>query len=661
MRGRRGTRHAATLLQTASLLLGAGAVTGAVGAGAPAGASPVATVPIAGSFLGTPAATDAGPYSAPAMGIEVVLQPSEPAAMKAELAALYDPTSPRYHQWLAPGRFVGTFAPRAGTAASVRRFLRSAGLHIEDSSSPFLVRAVGSSARVAAAFSTSFDTYTTPAGQSFFSDTAPARVPADLAPSVAGVIGLADTAEEHPVGIATASVRSPVAHYGGGPFGSGLTPSQLDGIYGAGAALSAGARGQGRGVTMGVFELSGYTPGDITQYARQFFGSRSQPRLVNVNVDGGPLTPKCPPGDDCHHRNDYGGDIEVEADIETQIALAPRAKSIVVYNAPNDKTGQTSVDEYLKIASDDVADSISTSWGLCEPDIGAATAVAENVAFTEMAMQGQSMTAASGDNGAFDCLRDGTSNAKAVSVDDPSSQPLVTAVGGTSFESFDPGSDLRPTYPTGTETVWNDFNGCNGTPSGLVSCLRLGAGGGGVSVFWPRPSFQTGPGVRPLHNREVPDVSADADLFTPYAEFCTGTLMTNSRCATSGGGWFGIGGTSLSSPLWAGIIGDAVGFNGTRFGTATMTLYPLFRSDYARYFHDITGAGQVENNNGKYPVTPNYDLATGIGTPVIGAIVTGTGAGVGAGTGAGAGIGTGTGTGQKRGPDPSEKRAGRRH
>ncbi len=175
------------------------------------------------------------------------------------------------------------------------------------------------------------------------------------------------------------------------------------------------------------------------------------------------------------------------------------------------------------------------------------------------------------------------------------------------------------------ETVWNDFDACNGTHQGLIACARDGAGGGGISVFWPRPSFQRGPGVALLKNREVPDVSADADELTPYAEYCTGAPGTNSACARSGGGWFGIGGTSLSSPLWAAVIGDAVGYNGARFGTATMRLYPLMRSGYSIYFHDITGVGQAENSNGAYPVTPGYDLATGIGTPDIGAIVTGTG------------------------------------
>jgi kumamolisin len=620
MSERRRLRYLAAAILAGSVVVGLGADAGA-STGSPTGP---ATVPIARSYLGAPDAIDLGPYASSDMGIEVVLAPHDPSGLRQELAALYNRSSPLYHRWLARGAFDARYAPSATVRISVGDFLRRAGLDVVPSSSPFLVRAVGTSTDVGEAFSTTIDSYRAPNGQTFFSDAAVVRVPAVLASDVDGVVGLDDTAQELPLDIPTSATTSSVVHYGAGPEGSGLTPSQLDGIYGAGAAVSAGARGQGRGVTMAVFELSGYTPSDITTYARQFFGPRYTPRLVDIDVDGGPITPQCPAGDVCH-RNDYSGDIEVEADLETQIAIAPRSSKILVYNAPDDKSGQTTIDEYMKMASDDRADSISTSWGLCEQDLGAAVAVAENVAFTQMAMQGQSITAASGDDGAFDCLQDRTSNAHAIAVDDPSSQPLVTGVGGTSFEAFDPGSDPNPSYPSGVETVWNDFDACNGTPAGLTACARNGAGGGGVSVFWSRPSYQEGPGVQPLQNREVPDVSADADTSTPYAEYCTGDRKTNSTCARHGGGWFGVGGTSLSSPLWAAVIGDAIGYNGARFGTATMTLYPLFRADYATYFHDITGVDQTENSNGHYPVTPDYDMATGIGTPDISALVTETG------------------------------------
>ncbi len=183
------------------------------------------------------------------------------------------------------------------------------------------------------------------------------------------------------------------------------------------------------------------------------------------------------------------------------------------------------------------------------------------------------------------------------------------------------------------------LDACNGTPQGLDACDLYGAGGGGVSQFWPMPSYQHGPGVissfsqkapycsqatKGQYCREVPDISANADEFTPYAELCTGDPTTNSTCALFSStqpvpGWFGIGGTSLSSPLWAGIVSLWDSVHSGRFGNANYGLYQLFRANnsYSKYFHDITGKHQTENNNGFYPTTTNYDMATGIGSPRI--------------------------------------------
>jgi kumamolisin len=328
----------------------------------------------------------------------------------------------------------------------------------------------------------------------------------------------------------------------------------------------------------------------------------------------------------------------VEADIQMQIAIAPKIDRILVYNAPNDIVGTTVIDEYFKIANDNQADSISSSWGLCEQDTGLAMAQAESVAFKQMAAQGQSIFSSAGDTGAFDCLRG--SGRPDLAVDDPSSQPYVTSVGGTSFGTFDPGSHGSPSYPKGFETVWNPLAQCSA--QNLTNCANFGASGGGVSSFWGKPSYQKGPGVSNSFSkqapycsqaasgqtcREVPDISANADEYTPYAEYCTGSPTTNSSCATfSGGlhipGWFGIGGTSLSSPLWSGIIALWDSVHGERFGNANQGLYKLFRGSqaYSQLFHDITGKNQTENNNGFFPVTSNYDLATGIGTPRISGI-----------------------------------------
>jgi kumamolisin len=265
------------------------------------------------------------------------------------------------------------------------------------------------------------------------------------------------------------------------------------------------------------------------------------------------------------------------------------------------------------------------------------------------------MFGAAGDTGAFSCIRsDGTTIANVL---DPPSQPWVTSVGGTSFESANPGVNQHPAYPNHVETVWNVRNLCNtsanegGHPdplSGFFWCAATGAGGGGSSQFWGRPFYQHARGVNnPFTThangtthcalaatgtpcRESPDISANADEFTPYAEYCTANAGTpQSACAFSAGqsppGWFGIGGTSLSAPLWSAVIADRGSFQGSRSGNVNPMLYTLDNIFGQRYFHDITGLGPLQavaTSNGLFPTTPGYDEATGIGSPRMAPLIT---------------------------------------
>ncbi len=642
------TRRIFGTLAALSFLLAA-TVSTVVFSSTAAAASRPAYISLSGSYSAPPpGARLRGSHAAKQdLTISLVLQSRNSAALDSFMAALYDANSAQYHKWLGQGQFNALFAPSASQTATATRFLERAGLKVIASPSPFMVRATGSTTQVQAAFKTHINDYVTADGRSFFQNDTNVQLPASLTGVVSAVTGLTNTARSHSNYITTAQAAKSAGRvapkYGAGPGGSGLTPSQTAGIYGANQVYKLGARGQGKGTTLAVFELSAYTPGDITVYEHQFFGAKENVPLVDINVDGGPITPVCPTGDTCNPPGDYSGDIEVEADIETQIAIAPKVDRILVYNAPNDQLGTTEIDEYYKIASDDKADSISSSWGLCEPDATLANARAEYFAFAQMAAQGQSMFSSAGDTGAYDCLRDtGSPYLNNVTVDDPTSQPFVTSVGGTSFGTFDPGSNKHPSYPTGFETVWNPLDQCNGTKTGLTNCVNFGAGGGGISSFWGKEPYQSGPGVinsfskkspycvlaaAGQYCREVPDVSANADEYTPYAEYCTGSASTNSTCATFSStlvppGWFGIGGTSLSSPLWSGIVGLWDSVHRARIGNTNAVLYKLFRSDnsYSHFFHDITGKNQTENNNGLYPVTPNYDLATGIGTPRISGI-----------------------------------------
>jgi subtilase family serine protease len=651
--------------------------------GAPLSASAAASRHASASFVALPDSARAvglassGPYRSARLSVEVVLAPRDRAGLAAELAAVYDPGGPSYHRWLARGQFAARYAPTPATRAAVASYLNRNGLAVTSVASPFLVRAAGSSQRVAAAFQTTLRAYRSSRGTRYFANSTAVRLPSALAPDVLGVVGLASTVRLHPQ--ITPPARSALTppsrpamassgcqdtypsrqellgnlgellqQYAGAPGCSGLTPSQLNSIYGA---PRVGARAEGAGVKLAVFEQSGYRESDIGHWADTFYGSSYRPRLANINVDGGPLHPACPAGDTCpRFLNGYAADIEVDADIETELAIAPDAARILVYNSPGDTTGQTELDEFSLMASQDQASVINSSYGECEQQAGVALTQAENVIFEQLALQGQSMLSASGDDGAFDCL--GTSNRKIVNVDDPPSQPWVTSVGGTSLERYNPRSNPRPAYPAGAETVWNPDNLCNtrareGTKPGSFWCQRTGAGGGGSSQFWGMPFYQFGPGIINQYTsygngsthcslavvgtpcREVPDISADADEYTGYSEYCTGGAHTNSICAEFDGiqphGWFPIGGTSLSAPLWTAIVADRDSFTGQRTGNLNPLIYLIYNLSPRSYFHDITGVGRPQataTSNGLYPTLPGYDLATGIGTPRMAALIT---------------------------------------
>ena len=620
-----------------------------------------------------------GRFTARTMTVEVALAPRNRTGLDRELQATYTKTSAAYHHWLTRGSFDERYAPARTTRDAMLSYLRAEGLRPTGSQSPFLVRAVGSSSAVSSAFHTSLNEYRDQRGVRYFQNSTSVRLPSTLSRGVVGVIGLTNTIHEH-TNLVRPPGERPLSHgnpnsacetpypttaqlynavnngasfpygYGNGPGCTGLTPSQTNGIYGA---PSGGAKVEGRGVTAAVFELAAYQQSDVAYWAHTFYGHGYTPPLQNVTVDGGPLAPVCPAGDTCPTAPEaYNGDVEVDADIQMELTVAPALKTLQVYEAPNDYTGQTELDEYTTIANQDTAATVSSSWGVCENDAGASYAQAENTIFEQMALQGQSMFNSAGDTGAFDCIRDGTGNA--IDTGDPADQPWVTSVGGTTLSFDNPGTNADPSYPNNRdEMVWNVDNLCNqsanegGTVSspdpGLFWCAATGAGGGGSSQYWGRPFYQRGQGVQNPYTtrgngttqcafanigtpcRETPDVSANADEYTGYAEYCTpppAEYDAYSNCAIPPIGWFQIGGTSLSTPLWASLIADRDAYFGSRSGNLNVWAYALNASDGHAFFHDITGVGQSMNNNGVYPATPGYDEATGLGSPNFAAFIT---------------------------------------
>ncbi len=357
----------------------------------------------------------------------------------------------------------------------------------------------------------------------------------------------------------------------------GYTIQQQGQLYGLTSQWLQGHTGQGAVIAM--YELGTYDPLDTHVF---FACYHLTPTIHTIKVDGGST-------------GAYSD--EATMDIEQASALAPGA-AIDVYSGPNTNNGP--IDLYAKIADDNLATVVSTSWGDCENDPSGAIN-AEAPIFQQMAAEGMTVVAASGDNGSSDC--NGITN-NSPAVDDPASQPFVTGVGGLSVDTLAPLS----------QTVWNN----NG-----------GAGGGGVSALWSRPWWQRGAlfsnntsqGVAAATTRMAPDLSLMADPSTGFIQYFTGGNSINVNCAHSSCvKWSSIGGTSIGPPIMSAVIAIAiqtcstVQLNGSnRLGFLNPTLY----SDAAQLgnFIDVTSGSNDAFKQGAYDAGTGYDLASGLGSP----------------------------------------------
>src|SRR5579859_3295883 len=189
-------------------LTGAFAASGAqASTAAPATASP-ALVALSGSL---PATSDAqtGAYTASKMTVEVALAPRDEAGLNAELRAVYTKGSPRYGKFLRAGQFDARYAPTTATRNSVEAYLRGAGLAVSPGSSPFVIDATGSSAKITAAFHTTLRNYVDPHHIRYFSNSTSVRLPASVVSGVEGVLGLSNTVRPQSLAVRPAGGKTP--------------------------------------------------------------------------------------------------------------------------------------------------------------------------------------------------------------------------------------------------------------------------------------------------------------------------------------------------------------------------------------------------------------------------------------------------------------------
>ncbi|HEY5304344.1 MAG TPA: protease pro-enzyme activation domain-containing protein [Acidimicrobiales bacterium] len=501
---------------------------------------------------------------------DVALALKNPTGLTSYINDLSDSSSPFYRHFLTPGEFAARFGASTSTINTVRNYLTGFGLHVRLlTTGHTILEMSGRTNNIARAFATPVETVRLTGGALRAHFAQSATLPTTIAHDVTSVVGLSSLVSATPRLVPSRATSHTTPHTAAvcpGAQASGTnSPNALGGysaqqeaqLYGLSAAWATGKTGAGQ--TIAIYELGQY---DATDSANFFSCYGLTPSLSAINVDGGTTG---------------GFSDEATLDVEEAGALAPGA-AFEIYQAPNTPTA--ALDLYARIANDNSASIVTTSWGDCEID-PAGEVASEHVIFEQMAAQGQTIIAAAGDEGSSDCTGV-TSNAPA--VDDPASQPLVTGVGGLSVTSITPLA----------QTVWN----ANG-----------GAGGGGVSQVWSRPSWQTGPGITASTTmRMVPDLSVMADPNTGFMQNYTAKSVATVT------NWSAIGGTSIGSPLVGALVAVAAQVCGVaRLGFINPTLYSLARA--SKGFVDVTTGSNNLKGTGVYAAGVGYDMASGLGSP----------------------------------------------
>ena len=550
------------------------------------------------------------------ISVTITLKPRDPAALAAYTTAVSTPGSAVFRRYLTTAQFAAQFGATPEAIGGVEASLHSHGLHPSPVSSNGLsIRVGATAAEMAKVFSTSFVQLTLKDGRKGYANVSAPEVDASIAPHVESIVGLESVNRlpplpplpGHPVArrafpqVVTGGPQPCAAASGTAAADGGLTADQVASAYRYAGLYGAGDLGAGQSI--GIFELEGNFPSDVTAFESCYGISTN---VTYQEVDGGPPAPS----------RSMGDGSESALDIEDIASLVPAA-NIVVYQAPFNTFQNWLDDLSAMIAASSRPSVISVSYGLCEAYdqqyAPSGFVSSENTLFQEAATQGQSVLVSSGDSGSEEC--DGTYRGTGYGLgeSDPASQPFVTAVGGTTVSSVG---------PPPTETVWNWY-----PTFGTVSGAR--ASGGGISSNWTMPSYQSGAtaslGVlNPTYSsgtpcrapagsycREVPDIAADGDPNTGYAIYYNG--------------WTQVGGTSGSAPTLAALIAlsNASGHcDGTMVGFVNPSLYMSAGLNYSGLFNDITSGNNDADGteSGLYPALAGYDLATGLGTPNGGAL-----------------------------------------
>jgi kumamolisin len=490
-------------------------------------------------------------------------EPTEQMSVSIRLRRRPDaPPLPDPSQAAPPGggmsreEFAATYGADPADIARVEAFGSEHGLTVEETSIPRrTVVLAGTVEQMSDTFAVDLGRYQV-GETSYRGREGHVHVPEELAPLVEGVFGLDNRQQARPLYRQAADPAQAV---------TALTPPQVAQLYDFPVGMNAA------GQCVGVIEFGGgYHPADITTWFANH--SLTPPTLADVGVDGATNSPGS------------GDDLEVILDIDVSGSVAQGAR-IAVYFAPWTEQGWVDV---VSTAVHDATNNpsvISISWGWPEFEtvLGltwtAAAMDAVSTTFSEAALLGVTVFAASGDQGSDCQIGDGHAH-----VLYPTADPYLTSCGGTEIENVSG-------FGSFDEVLWNDN----------------GASGGGVSDFFVVPSWQASADVPASVNnptqrgRGVPDVAGNADPNSGY------NLIQNGAQVGP------VGGTSATAPLYAGLVALINAHLNKRVGYLNPVLYQ--KAETVGVFRDITASGTNAYNGAPgYAVGFGWDATTGLGS-----------------------------------------------
>jgi hypothetical protein len=465
---------------------------------------------------------------------------------------LYDPTSARFRRYLAPRQFTEQFGPTAEDYQAAIAFAKGNGLTVVGTHPNRVVLDLeGTVAKVEEIFHVKLRVYPHPTeGRTFYAPDAEPTI--DLDTRLLHISGLDNYTTPHPMNlrrITSELVTGAAPRFGSGPNGE-YTGKDFRNAYVPGTTLT------GVGQAVGLFELSGYYPTDITAYETHT-GLPAVP-LQNVLIDGFNGSPGSQAAGSPNE--------EVALDIDMAISMAPGLSKVIVYEGSPSATTATIDDVLNRMATDNLAKQLSCSWGF---DIDETS----QQIFLEYAAQGQSFYLASGDNGAFSGV-----------VTQPSDDPYLTVVGGTTLTT-----DSAQRWVS--ETAWSGSSG-------------------GISSVYPIPDWQQGMDMSfnqgSTSMRNVPDVAMVADNVLVIADH--GQSVTLAGTSIAAPLWAGL--TALINERAAAQGKSPVGF-------LNPALYRIGKGpSYTSSFHDVTtGSNTNSSSPNLFSAVPGYDLCAGWGTP----------------------------------------------